>query len=53
MEMLPAAIAMQMAIVQKNAQMGIIKQSADMQKQIADILAVTASARGGSVNLFA
>lgn len=53
MEALPAAIAMQMAVVQKNAMMGMMKQSAQIQQQIVDMLAVTASSRGGSVDLFA
>ena len=53
MEAIPAQIAMQMAIVQKNAAMSMVKQTAEMQQQIVDMLAVSASNRGGSVNLFA
>ena len=33
--------------------MGMMKQSAQIQQQIVDMLAVTASSRGGTVNLFA
>lgn len=53
MEALPAQIAMEMAMVQRNAMMGMIKQTAQVQQQIADMLAVTVSSRGGSVDLFA
>ena len=51
MEALPAQIAMQMAMVQKNAVMGMLKQTAEMQQQIVDMLTVAASGRGGNVNL--
>ena len=36
MEAIPAQIAMQMAIVQKNAAMSMVKQTAEMQQQIVD-----------------
>lgn len=44
---------MQMAITQKNAAMNMIKQSAQMQQQIVDMLAVAASGRGGNVDFSA
>ena len=53
MEAIPAQIAMQMAITQKNAAMGMIKQSAQMQQQIVDMLSVAASSRGGNLNITA
>lgn len=55
MEMLPAAIAAQMAITQKNAALSMIKQAAQMQQAIVDMIAesVPASGRGGIVNIAA
>lgn len=52
-EMLPAAIGMQMAMVQKNVSLSAIKQQAQTQQQMADILMATISGRGQNVNLFA
>ena len=53
MDLMPAAIAMQMAMTQQNAALSMIKQTAQMQTQIADILMATVSGRGGSVNISA
>ena len=53
MGMMPAAIAAQMAITQKNVALSMIKQSADMQSQIADMLMASISSRGGTVNISA
>lgn len=58
MDMMPAAIAAQMAITQQNAALSMIKKSAEMQQQIADVIlegaqAVSASSRGGIVNIAA
>lgn len=53
MDLMPAAIAAQMAIVQKNVAMSMIKQTADAQAKIADILMASASSRGGNVNIAA
>lgn len=50
---MPAAIAAQMAIVQKNVALSMIKQTADTQAQIADILMASVSGRGGNVNISA
>lgn len=55
---IPAAIAAQMAIVQSNAAMGMLKASADADKQIANILDaairnVPTGSRGGSLNITA
>jgi hypothetical protein len=53
--LLPAAIGMQMAMLQKNVSLSMIKQQAQTQQQVADILMATISAggRGQNVNLFA
>lgn len=56
MEALPAQIAMQMAMTQQNVAMSMLKKTAEMQQQIADIvtegaLTAAASARGGKVNI--
>lgn len=51
--MLPAAIAMQMAMTQQNVAMSMIKKSAEMQAQVADILMAAVSGRGGNVNISA
>lgn len=53
--LLPAAIGLQMAIVQKNVSLSVIKQQAQAQQQMADILMTTISSggRGQNVNLFA
>lgn len=56
--MLPAAIAMQMAITQQRAALSMIKQTAQMQQQIADVVMqgaanAAASGRGGIVNISA
>lgn len=53
MEMLPAAIAMQMAMTQQNVAMSMVKQSAQMQQQMADILMGAISGRGQNVNISA
>ncbi len=50
---MPAAIAAQMAIVQQRAALSMIKQTAEMQTQIADILMASVSGRGGSVDIAA
>ena len=52
---LDAGIAAQMAMVQQKAAMSFMKQAADSQKQIADILAstVTPSGRGQAVDVSA
>lgn len=53
---LPSDIAMKMAMTQQNVAMAMIKKSAEMQQQVADIimegaLTAAASARGGNVNI--
>jgi len=53
MDMLPAAIGMQMAMVQQNVALSMLKQSAQAQAQIADILMASISGRGGNVDLSA
>jgi hypothetical protein len=57
MEMLPAAIAMQMAMTQQNLALSMVKKTADMQQQIASVLmeslSVSAPSRGGVVNIAA
>lgn len=60
MDLMPAALAAQMAITQKNATLGIIRKSAEADQAIATMieknaqsLALAASGRGGSVDLFA
>jgi hypothetical protein len=53
MEMLPAQIAMQMAMTQQNVALSMVKKTAEMQQQIADMLLVAASGRGGNVNISA
>jgi len=53
MEMMPAAIAAQMAIAQQRVALSMIKQTADMQSQIADVLMASVSSRGGVVNIAA
>lgn len=52
---LDAGMAAQMALVQQKAALGIMKQSADAQQKVADMLAetVAASASGKSVDLYA
>ena len=53
--LLPAAIGLQMAIVQKNVSLSMLKQQAQTEQQIADILltTITNGSRGQSVNLYA
>lgn len=51
--MLPAAIAMNMAMVQQNVALSMIKQTAQVQQQIGDMLMATVSNRGANVNLYA
>lgn len=53
--LLPAAIGMQMAMVQKNVSLSLIKQQAQTQQQMADILmtTITNGSRGQTVNLYA
>lgn len=58
MDMLPAAMAMQMAIVQQNASMSMLKSSADAQKAVVNMIAetsaqISASGRGQIVNIAA
>ena len=58
MTALPAAIGMQMAIVQKNAALGMMKANADAQSAMVNMLAqaseqISASSRGGIVNISA
>lgn len=53
MDLMPAAIAAQMAMVQQNVALSVIKKTAETQQQVADILMATISGRGGSVDLFA
>jgi hypothetical protein len=53
MDIMPAAIAAQMAMVQQKVALSVIKQTAQTQQQMADILMATISGRGGSVDLFA
>lgn len=56
--MLPAAIAAQMAITQQRVALSMIKQTAQMQQQIADVVLegaanAAASGRGQIVNIAA
>jgi len=54
MDMMPAAIAMQMAMVQQQVALASIKKSAETTQQMANMLMATIDAsRGGNVNLFA
>lgn len=54
MDMMPAAIAMQMAMVQQSVALSALKRSFETQQQVADMLMATIDAsRGGNVNLFA
>jgi hypothetical protein len=53
MDMMPAAIAMQMAMTQQNVALSMIKQTAQMQQQIPDILMATVSGRGGNIDIAA
>ncbi|PZO83703.1 MAG: hypothetical protein DI626_08855 [Micavibrio aeruginosavorus] len=58
MDMMPAALAAQQAITQQNVALSMIKKSAEMQQQIADVIlegaqSVSASSRGGIVNIAA
>lgn len=53
MDAIPAQIAMQMAMVQQKVAFSMIKQSAEMQQQIADILMASVSGRGGNINISA
>lgn len=52
---LDAGLAGQMALVQQRATLGFMKQAADSQKQVADMLATTvaASDRGSTVDISA
>ncbi len=56
--MIPAAIAAQMAITQKNVALSMIKQSANMQKQVVSMIAesaasLSAATRGNTINIAA
>lgn len=53
MDALPPMMAMQMAVTQQNAALSMMKQTAQMQQQIADMLLASASGRGGSVDFAA
>lgn len=58
MDMLPAAIAADRALAQKNVALAMIKQTAQTQAQIATILtdavqSVASSSRGGIVDIAA
>ena len=53
MDLMPAAIAAQMAMAQQKVALSMIKQTAEMQTQIADILLATVSGRGSVVNIAA
>lgn len=52
---LDAGMAAQMAVTQQRAVIGMMKQAADTEKQVADILATTVSASnsGKQVDLYA
>lgn len=54
---LPAGIAAEAALTQQNAQLSFIKQAAQNERAIADVLeqtlTVTGSSRGGNVNISA
>jgi transcriptional regulator len=55
MDALPPQLAMQMAMTRQNVAVSVIKQNADAQRQMANILAqavqnVPVSGRGGIVN---
>ncbi len=53
MDLMPAAIAAQMAMVQQNVALSMLKQTAQTQAQIADILMASVSGRGNNVNIAA
>lgn len=58
MDMLPAAIGMQMAITQQKATMSMIKSAAEAQQAVVDMVAeasanIAASGRGQIVNIAA
>ena len=53
MDLLPASIAMQMAMTQQNVALSMMKQTAQTQSKIADILMAAVSGRGGNVNISA
>lgn len=58
MDMLPAAIGMQMAITQQKAALSMIKSSADAQQAVVNMIAevseqISASGRGQIVNIAA
>jgi hypothetical protein len=53
MDLMPAAIAAQMAMAQQRVALSMIKQTAEMQTQIADILMASVSSRGSVVNIAA
>lgn len=48
-----AAIAVQMAMTQQKVALSMMKQTAEMQQQIADILMAAVSGRGGVVDIAA
>ncbi len=58
MDLMPAALSAQMAITRNNAVMGMMKQSAQADQQIATLLAnavesVSGSGRGSLINMTA
>ena len=53
MDLLPASIAAKMLLTQQNVSLSMMKQNAQVQQQMADILTTTIAGRGQSVNLFA
>lgn len=58
MDIAPAAIAMQMAMTQQKVALSMMKQTADAQAQIADVLLqgatnAAAATRGNAVNITA
>ncbi len=48
---LDAGLAAQIALTQQKAAIGMLKQAADAQKQVADILALTVAAAEGGKNV--
>lgn len=53
MDIAPAAIAVQMAMVQQQAALSMIKQASEMQAQVADLLTAAASNLGNVIDIAA
>ncbi len=53
MDIAPAAIAVQMAMVQQKAALSMVKQASEMQAQVADLLTAAASNLGNVIDIAA